>query len=69
VDVTVMLVAGSLDQKFTGLAHELTRTLPRGAFAAVGGVGHAAHFEAPEAFNSEVLRYLQRVYSSGLGQS
>ena len=69
VEVPALLVAGSLDQKFTDLAHELTRTLPRAEFAAVEGVGHAAHFEAPEEFNSEVLRYLLRVHSSGVGQS
>ena len=69
VDVPVLLVAGSLDEKFTSIAQELLDALPRGEFAAIEGVGHAAHFEDAGEFNSVVLGYLRRIHSGGVGQS
>ncbi len=69
VNAPVLLVAGSLDQKFTGIAQELLDALPRAEFAAIEGVGHAAHFEDAGAFNSVVLEYLRRMHSGGVGRS
>ena len=65
IDVPVLLMAGSLDAKFTAIAHELLHGLPRAEFTAIAGAGHAAHFEDPDAFNEVVLAYLRRVHASG----
>jgi 2-succinyl-6-hydroxy-2,4-cyclohexadiene-1-carboxylate synthase len=65
VDVPVLLVAGSLDAKFTAIAHDLEGSLPRAEFAAIEGVGHAAHFEDAGAFDDCVLAYLRRAQRSG----
>jgi 2-succinyl-6-hydroxy-2,4-cyclohexadiene-1-carboxylate synthase len=63
VRAPVLLIAGSLDQKFTDIAQELLDVLPRGKFAAIEGVGHAAHFEDAAAFNDSVLAYLRAIHS------
>lgn len=63
VDVPVLLIAGGLDAKFTGIAHDLEGSLPQAEFVSVAGVGHAAHFEDAGAFDSEVLSYLRRVHA------
>jgi 2-succinyl-6-hydroxy-2,4-cyclohexadiene-1-carboxylate synthase len=60
VDVPVLLLAGSLDEKFTNIARDLANSLPDAEFVAIEGVGHAAHLEAPEEFNAAVLAALQR---------
>jgi len=64
VDVPVLLIAGSLDEKFTTIAHGLEGSLPQAEFAAIDGAGHAAHFEDPGAFDECVLAYLRRVHAS-----
>ena len=69
VSAPVLLLAGSLDEKFTGIAQELLGALPRGEFAAIEGVGHAAHFEDAGAFNAVVLEYLRRIQPGGVGRS
>ena len=61
VGVPVLLLAGSLDEKFTNIARDLANSLPDAELVAIEGVGHAAHLEAPEAFNAAVLATLQRV--------
>ena len=69
VDVPVLLLAGSLDEKFTNIARDLANSLPDAEFVAIEGVGHAAHLEAPEAFNAAVLAALQRVTRSGAAEA
>jgi 2-succinyl-6-hydroxy-2,4-cyclohexadiene-1-carboxylate synthase len=44
----VLLVAGELDAKFTGLAHRMAAAVgPSARVAIVGGAGHAVHLERP----------------------
>jgi 2-succinyl-6-hydroxy-2,4-cyclohexadiene-1-carboxylate synthase len=45
-----MVVTGSLDEKFTALAHRLVAVLPDAHIASMNGCGHACHLEAPDAF-------------------
>jgi 2-succinyl-6-hydroxy-2,4-cyclohexadiene-1-carboxylate synthase len=46
----VMLVAGSLDEKFTALAQRMQVCFPDAHVASMNGCGHACHLEAPDAF-------------------
>jgi len=59
VTAPTLLIAGSLDGKFTAIAHELEAAMPNARFAAIEGAGHAAHFEDPWAFNATVLEWLE----------
>ena len=53
-----LLVAGSLDGKFTAIAREMARALPNATMEPIEGAGHAAHVERPQAFARAVLRFL-----------
>lgn len=48
IEVPVLVLAGSLDTKFTEIGHRLVERLPRGEFASVEGAGHACHTERPD---------------------
>jgi 2-succinyl-6-hydroxy-2,4-cyclohexadiene-1-carboxylate synthase len=50
IRVPTMLVAGSLDAKFTALAERMAAQLADAHVAAMNGCGHACHLEAPDAF-------------------
>ncbi|HEY5664043.1 MAG TPA: alpha/beta fold hydrolase [Ilumatobacter sp.] len=54
----VLVLAGELDDKFTGIGRQMAERLPRGTFAAVPGAGHAAHSERPEATADLVAAWL-----------
>ncbi len=45
----VTLLAGERDTKFTTLAQEMARCIPRASVTIVPGCGHAVHLERPEA--------------------
>ena len=53
-----LLLAGSLDGKFTAIAREMARALPNATMEPIEGAGHAAHLERPGAFAEAVLRFL-----------
>lgn len=57
----VLLVAGSLDEKFSAIARELEQALPTPAVRLIDGAGHAAHIERPSQFGEAVLAFLHRV--------
>lgn len=60
VEAPTVVVAGSRDQKFTGLGHRLVEGIGYGArFAAVPDAGHAAHLHDPEAV-STIVRAVSR---------
>ena len=58
IDRPVLLVTGSLDTKFTAIAQEMARTLPKVVWHPVEGVGHNIHLENPKAFVSRILNFL-----------
>lgn len=61
VGVPVLLMAGALDVRFVGAAHELARRLPRAEVCVIPDAGHAAHLEQPEAFVRVAREFLRRV--------
>jgi 2-succinyl-6-hydroxy-2,4-cyclohexadiene-1-carboxylate synthase len=69
VRVPALVLAGSLDVKFTGIAHEMSGVFPDATMEAVEDAGHAAHLEHPEAFHQLVLDFLRRVHAPGAQMS
>lgn len=51
----VSLLAGERDTKFTALAQEMARRIPRASVTVVAGAGHAVHLERPEAVVEALL--------------
>lgn len=47
LNMPVLAMAGSLDQKFEPLAERIAANVPDGAFAPIHGAGHAAHLQQP----------------------
>jgi 2-succinyl-6-hydroxy-2,4-cyclohexadiene-1-carboxylate synthase len=58
IDVPVLLVAGSLDTKFVGLAQRMAAALPRADLTIVEGAGHTVHLEQPAAFLAVLTSWL-----------
>jgi len=57
----VLVVAGTLDTKFTALAERLATGIgPTAQLAPVEGAGHTAHLEQPEAFLAALRAWLGR---------
>jgi 2-succinyl-6-hydroxy-2,4-cyclohexadiene-1-carboxylate synthase len=59
VRVPVLLLAGALDVKFTGIAHEMARAFPDASMEAIEDAGHAAHLEQPDTFHHLALDFLR----------
>ncbi len=59
LSVPTLLIAGELDTKFTGIAHEMHPLIPNSELVIVPDVGHAVHLEAPDTFATLVRRYIQ----------
>ena len=47
IDTPLVLLAGSLDEKFLAIASDLAPKLPRARTACIQGAGHAVHLERP----------------------
>ena len=61
ITAPVLLIAGEEDQKFSGIAREMHRSIPRSRLDTVPGVGHAVHLEQPEIFSRAVAGFLEEV--------
>jgi 2-succinyl-6-hydroxy-2,4-cyclohexadiene-1-carboxylate synthase len=61
----VMLVTGSLDEKFTAIARRMESALPDAHIASLNGCGHAAHLEAPDAFVGTLDAFVNEPTSRG----
>jgi len=59
VDVPVLLVAGSLDTRFVGLAERMAAAMPQADLAIVEGAGHSVHLEQPAAFLDVLTTWLR----------
>ena len=57
--VSVLVVAGERDGRYTGLGQRLVAALPDASLVLVPGAGHAAHLERPDAFLDAVLPWLE----------
>lgn len=61
LDMPVLVVAGSLDTKFTALGHRLVENIGANAtFAGIDDAGHTAHLEQPERFLAVLRDWLRR---------
>jgi 2-succinyl-6-hydroxy-2,4-cyclohexadiene-1-carboxylate synthase len=59
VRTPTLLIAGSLDHKFTAIAHSMADALPNARLALVPDAGHTVHLEQPEMFDKLVLEFLE----------
>lgn len=58
MNVPVLLVAGSLDRKFVGIAGQIGIKIPGAELSVVPDAGHAVHLERPEEFSILVQEFL-----------
>ncbi|RSK28279.1 2-succinyl-6-hydroxy-2,4-cyclohexadiene-1-carboxylate synthase [Bacillus sp. HMF5848] len=58
VEVPVLLISGSLDQKFCHIQEEMNDKLPKSQHTIIEDTGHAIHVEQPEIFGTIVKEFL-----------
>jgi len=58
LNMPVLAMAGSLDQKFEPLAERVAQVVPDGTFAPIHGGGHAAHLQQPGQFATRLELWL-----------
>jgi len=56
-----LLLVGDLDQKFKELATQMASHLPNATVAIVPDAGHTVHLEQPQAFQAQVLTFLNSI--------
>ncbi len=61
LDLPVVLLAGALDAKFTGIARQMAAALPRARLAVVASAGHTIHLEQPAAFDAAVAEFAAKL--------
>ncbi len=61
IHLPVYLMAGEMDSKFAGIAHQVSSALPASELRIFPGVGHNIHLEKPNEYTSCVLDYVDRV--------
>lgn len=59
LDIPVMLITGSLDEKFTSINKRMNTLLPNSNHKIISGAGHNTHLEKPEEFINLVNSYLR----------
>lgn len=58
LEIETLLLTGSLDEKFCGIARQMSEKLPRCRWETIEGSGHAIHVEDPEKFVTIVKGFL-----------
>lgn len=58
IQAPALLIAGSLDRKFAGLAGQMGVKIPDATLSVVPEAGHAVHLERPHEFTASVLTFL-----------
>lgn len=61
-NVPTLLLVGEEDLKFSRIAEEMERLMPRATRCQVPAVGHAVHVEQPDVFDKIVRDYLKEVF-------
>ncbi|MFE8703299.1 2-succinyl-6-hydroxy-2,4-cyclohexadiene-1-carboxylate synthase [Cytobacillus sp. FJAT-54145] len=56
--IETLLLTGSLDEKFCGIAENMMKKLKNAKWEKINGCGHAIHVEEPEKFGTIVSRFL-----------
>jgi 2-succinyl-6-hydroxy-2,4-cyclohexadiene-1-carboxylate synthase len=59
LSVSTLLLAGALDEKFKIIAEQMATYLPKATVAIVPDAGHTIHLEQPQAFQTQVINFLQ----------
>ncbi len=59
ITAPALLVAGEEDEKFSGIAREMHRSIPTSRLETVPGAGHAVHLEQPGIFSRAVTGFLE----------
>ncbi len=57
----VLLITGEHDPKFTRIASEMAKTIPRVTIQTLRGAGHAVHLEAPDAYIGAIRTFLREL--------
>jgi 2-succinyl-6-hydroxy-2,4-cyclohexadiene-1-carboxylate synthase len=60
LETPTLLVAGRLDGKYVAIAEKMAELMLSAEVALIGGVGHAAHVEAPEVVSAAVARFMAK---------
>lgn len=64
IDVPVLLLAGTLDVKFTTIAREMAQKITGATMRQIDSAGHAAHLERPDDFHAAVIDFLRATTAS-----
>lgn len=60
IEVPTLLLYGNADERSPrGVAEDFHAHIPDSTLVVMPGVGHQSNMEAPEAFNSEIRRFLR----------
>jgi pimeloyl-ACP methyl ester carboxylesterase len=65
IKVPTMIFWGEEDKRFETAVKTLAQGIPGAVLTAIKGVGHSPHQDAPDIFNHELLKFLQRVWPAG----
>lgn len=60
VKAPTLIIAGSLDDKFTRIARRMAEVIPRANLNIMPDAGHAVHLEQPERFADAVRNFISR---------
>ena len=60
IDVPVLLIAGSLDDKYSQIAREMDEQIPNSRLELIADAGHAPHIEKPELVHKVIKDFLLR---------
>lgn len=58
LEIPVMCLAGSLDERYVAAGRRMASLLPSGTFRTIAGCGHAPQLEDPDAVAAELLAFL-----------
>jgi pimeloyl-ACP methyl ester carboxylesterase len=61
LDLPALVIVGEKDDAYLRAAEVLEARLPRAERRTIAGAGHIVNLDAPEAFEAEVIAFLQRV--------
>lgn len=60
ITVPALVLVGARDQPFLAAAEYMAAKIPGATYAVIPDAGHASNIDQPDAFNREVLAFLQR---------
>jgi 2-succinyl-6-hydroxy-2,4-cyclohexadiene-1-carboxylate synthase len=59
IELPVLLIAGSRDEKFSAIAQRMHELIPRSTVSIIENAGHNAHLDQPDAFCDSVNMWLE----------